>query len=177
LQDDGAVGPVVHLDHSIPLVDPVTEQQVDPGPWGIYWKKDATGVQGGGVPIHLGPDFDIEPYGRANQEVDTPFQDYFRAGLAWAMDRFRAPENRQDVVRSNGGVGCFTADNYPIIDMIRSNVYFVADSNHGFKMLGVGKEIAAHLMEGPRRALHPFRLSRYAEGDMHPSSQSPFPWN
>lgn len=177
LQDNGQVGPVIHLDHSIPLVDPVTREQVDPGPWGIYWKKDGTGVQGGGVPIHLGADAEFEPYGRANASVDEEFQRYFRAGLGWAMDRFRAAENRVDVKRANGGVGCFTPDNYPIIDMVRSNVFFVADSNHGFKMLGVGKEIAAHLMEGPRRSLQAFRLGRYEEGDLHPSSHSPFPWN
>ena len=143
-----------------------------PGPWGIYWKKEATGVQGGGVPIHLGSEAEIEPYGRANQEVDNGFQRYFRAGLAWAMDRFRRADHRVDVVRPNGGVGCFTLDNHPIIDMVRSNVYFVADSNHGFKMLGVGKEIAAHLVEGtPRRVLHPFRLARFAEGDLHRRSE------
>jgi glycine/D-amino acid oxidase-like deaminating enzyme len=177
LQNDGSLGPVIHLDHSIPLVDPVTGTQIDSGPWGIYWKKDASGVQGGGVPIDLGPDAQIEPYGRANQEVDTGFQDYFRAGLAWAMDRFRSPDFRQDVVRANGGVGCFTPDNYPIIDMVRSNVFLIADSNHGFKLLGVGKEVAAQLMDGPRRSLRPFRFARYEEGDLHPSSQSPFPWN
>ncbi len=178
LRDDGRIGPVIHLDHTIPLVDPSTGVQVDPGPWGIYWKKDATGVQGGGVPIYLGPEAEIEPYGRANQEVDSEFQRYFRAGLAWAMDRFRQADHRGDVARPNGGVGCFTLDNHPIIDMVRSNVYFVADSNHGFKMLGVGKEIAAHIVEGtPRRALAPFRLARFAAGDLHPRSQSPFPWN
>ncbi|SRR5581483_10030432 len=177
LQDDGKLGPVIHLDHSIPLVDPVTKEQVDPGPWGIYWKKDATGVQGGGVPTHLGTDVEIEPYGRAKPETDEQFQKYFRAGLAWAMDRFRGEGHRQDVARANGGIGCFTPDHYPIIDFVRPNVFFIADSNHGFKLLGVGKEVAAQLLEGPRRALRAFRLSRYEEGDLHPSSQSPFPWN
>ncbi len=176
LQDDGKVGPVIHLDHSIPLEDPLTGEAVDPGPWGIYWKKDGSGIQGGGVPIPLGPDAGIEPYGRANAEVDVEFQRYFRAGLAWAMDRFRTMEIR-DQRRANGGVGCFTADNYPIFDFVRSNVFMMADSNHGFKLLAAGKETAALLLEGPRRSLHPFRLARYQEGDLHPSSQSPFPWN
>jgi len=176
LRNDGELGPVIHLDHSIPLVDPVTREQVDSGPWGIYWKKDATGVQGGGVPIPLGDDAAIEPYGRANANVDCEFQRYFRAGLGWAMDRFREESHRQDVNRPNGGVGCFTPDNYPILDMVRSNVFFIADSNHGFKMLGIGKEVAAHLLEGPRRALRPFRFSRYEEGDAHPGSHGPFPW-
>jgi glycine/D-amino acid oxidase-like deaminating enzyme len=177
LQDDGRVGPVIHLDHTIPLVDPTTGQSVDPGPWGIYWKKDPTGVQGGGVPLFLGTEAEFEPYGRANQTLDAGFQEYFRAGLAWAMDRFRRSDHRVDVERPNGGIGCFTLDNHPIIDMVRSNVYFVADSNHGYKMLGVGKEIAAHIAEGtPRRVLQPFRLARFDEGHLHRRSQSPFPW-
>jgi glycine/D-amino acid oxidase-like deaminating enzyme len=150
---------------------------VDPGPWGIYWKKDATGVQGGGVPVPLGPAAEIEPYGRASHEVDSGFQHYFRAGLAWAMDRFRADGGR-DQQRPNGGIGCFTPDNYPIIDFVKPNVFLIADSNHGFKLLGAGKEVAQMIADGqPRRSLEAFRLSRYITGRLHPTSQSPFPWN
>ncbi len=177
LQDDGQPGPVIHLDHSIPLVDPETKEQVHPGPWGIYWKQDATGVQGGGLPIPLGENVEIEPYGRANQAMDVEFQRYFGAGLAWAMDRFRGSGHSADVPRPNGGIGCFTPDNYPIIDMVNSNTFFIADSNHGFKMLGAGKEVAAQILDGRRRSLYPFRLARFEEGDLHPSSHSPFPWN
>lgn len=176
LQDNGDLGPVIHLDHSIPLIDPLTGEQVDPGPWGIYWKKDATGVQGGGVPLRLGSEVEIEPYGRARPHVDAEFQRYFRAGLAWAMGRFRRHEGR-DQDRPNGGIGCFTPDNYPIIDFVKPNVLMIADSNHGFKLLGVGKEVAHWLVEGTRHALVPFRLSRYATGAVHPSSHSPFPWS
>jgi len=176
LQDDGKVAPVIHLDHSIPLLDERTGETIEPGAWGIYWKKDATGVQGGGVPTRLGPDAEIEPYGRACSNVDTEFQRYFRAGLAWAMDRFKNNGGR-DQQRPNGGIGCFTPDNYPIIDFVKPNVILIADSNHGFKLLGVGKEVAHWLIDGPRRALEPFRLSRYSEGALHPTSQSPFPWN
>ena len=176
LQNDGKLGPVIHLDHSIPLVDPQTGEEIDPGPWGIYWKKDATGVQGGGVPTCLGPQAEIEPYGRACPLVDSEFQRYFRAGLAWAMDRFKQNGGR-DQQRPNGGIGCFTSDNYPIIDFVRPNVLLIADSNHGFKLLGVGKEVACMLLDGSRRSLEPFRFSRYSAGAMHPSSQSPFPWN
>jgi methylglutamate dehydrogenase subunit A len=176
LQDDGNIAPVIHLDHSIPLVDAQTGEQLEPGAWGIYWKKDATGVQGGGVPIRLGTRAEIEPYGRALDEVDTGFQRYFRAGLGWAMDRFKAKPGR-DQKRPNGGIGCFSPDNYPIIDFVRPNALLIADSNHGFKLLGVGKEVAHLIVDGPRRSLQPFRFSRYTTGDLHPSSQSPFPWN
>jgi glycine/D-amino acid oxidase-like deaminating enzyme len=175
LQDNGAVAPVIHLDHSIPLVNRQTGKEITPGAWGVYWKKDATGVQGGGVPTYLGNQAEIEPYGRANETVDTEFQEYFRAGLAWAMDRFR--DHNTDQKRPNGGVGCFTPDNYPVMDFALPNAYMIADSNHGFKLLGAGKEVAKMLLNGPRASLEAFGFSRYAEGKLHPSSQSPFPWN
>ncbi|MFO7540567.1 MAG: monomeric sarcosine oxidase, partial [Chloroflexota bacterium] len=57
------------------------------------------------------------------------------------------------------------------------NVYVVADSNHGYKMIGVGKEVARVLMGEESSVLHPFRFSRYETGDLHPTSHSPFPWS
>ena len=54
---------------------------------------------------------------------------------------------------------------------------FIADSNHGFKMIGVGKLVAAEIMGETSELLEPFRLSRYAEGKLHPVSASPFPWS
>jgi len=176
LTNDGAVGPVIHLDHTLPLVDPQSGEQIDPGPWGIYWKKEPLGIQGGGVPINLGADAEIEPYGRARQAIDAGFQKYFRAGLGWAMDRFKEPI-AADHERPNGGIGCFAPDNYPIIDFLKSNVLMIADSNHGFKLLGAGREVAHWLVEGPRRVLAPFKYSRFASGELHPQSNSPFPWN
>jgi hypothetical protein len=89
--------------------------------------------------------------------VDVSFQQYFRAGLAWAMDRFKNSGVR-DQERPNGGIGCFSADNYPVIDFVKSNVLMIADSNHGFKLLGAGREVAHWLVDGTRRALEPFRL-------------------
>jgi hypothetical protein len=77
----------------------------------------------------------------------------------------------------SGGIGCFTADNFPVFDSMLPNVYVIADSNHGYKMIGVGKEVAKVLMGEKSEVLYPFRFSRYAEGDLHPSSHSPFPWS
>jgi hypothetical protein len=64
-----------------------------------------------------------------------------------------------------------------VFDFMLPNVYVVADSNHGFKMLGVGKAVASLLTGGEAAELKPFRFSRYAEGALHPSSHSPYPWN
>ena len=40
--------------------------------------------------------------------------------------------------RRNGGIGAFTPDNVPVFDYVADNAWVIADSNHGFKMIGVG---------------------------------------
>ena len=64
-----------------------------------------------------------------------------------------------------------------MFDRSRENVYLVADSNHGFKMIGVGELVADELLGGSSTLLEPFRFSRYARGKLHPVSNSPFPWS
>ena len=63
-----------------------------------------------------------------------------------------------------------------MFDRMRPNVYVIADSNHGYKMIGVGQEVARVLMGETSTLLHPFRFGRFAEGDLHPRSSGPFPW-
>ena len=53
----------------------------------------------------------------------------------------------------------------------------IADSNHGYKMIGVGALVAKELLGDPQPLLEPFRFSRYAAGRLHPVSHSPFPWS
>ncbi|MBV9281205.1 MAG: FAD-binding oxidoreductase [Chloroflexi bacterium] len=175
---DGAEPPVIHVDHDVPLVSDLTGEVITTDPWGIYFKRDRGGVQGGAVPIELGTEVNLEPYGHENPEhvVDASFADYFTAGLAWTLDRFRG-KSRSYKQRPNGGIGAFTPDNFPVFDFMLPNLYVVADSNHGFKMLGVGKEVANLLTGGGSEALGPFRFSRFAEGALHPTSHSPYPWN
>ena len=173
----GGEPPVIHVDHNIPLVSDMTGDVITTQPWGIYFKRDRGGVQGGAVPIDLGTSVNLEPYGHQNPEhvVDESFADYFTAGLAWTLDRFKG-KSRSYKQRPNGGIGAFTPDNFPVFDLMLPNVYVVADSNHGFKMLGVGKEVASLLTGGPAEALKPFRFARFAEGALHPKSHSPYPW-
>ena len=92
------------------------------------------------------------------------------------MERFEGCSLAYHKVPS-GGIGAFTADNFPIFDYMLDNVYVIADSNHGYKMIGVGKEVAEVLLGGKSSVLHPFRFSRYQEGALHPVSNSPFPWS
>jgi hypothetical protein len=92
------------------------------------------------------------------------------------MERFRGSRTAYVQVRS-GGVGAFTADNFPVFDRMRPNVYVAADSNHGYKMIAVGREIARELQGEHSSLLHPFRYERFATGDLHPVSRSPYPWS
>ena len=55
------------------------------------------------------------------------------------------------------------------------NVTIVADSNHGWKMIGVGHLIADEICEP--ELLEPFRFARYQKGKLHPVSNSPYPWS
>jgi len=77
----------------------------------------------------------------------------------------------------SGGIGAFTPDSFPVFDVFRENCYVIADSNHGYKMLGVGELVAEEICGSPSRLLQPFRFTRFAEGKLHPVSHSPFPWS
>ena len=57
------------------------------------------------------------------------------------------------------------------------NVYLIADSNHGYKMIGVGALVAREILGAREEILEPFRFARYAAGNLHPVSHSPYPWS
>jgi glycine/D-amino acid oxidase-like deaminating enzyme len=177
---DGREPPVVHLDHVVPLHSDRDGHVIDDGPWGIYYKigRRGFGVQGGGVPIRLGTDVELEPYGHANPDhvVGDEFTDYFTSGLAWAHARFRGKGSEWHA-DTHGGIGAFTPDNYPVVDFVRPNAYVIMDSNHGFKMIGLGKLVANDIAGGGESRLDPFRFSRYESGVTHAVSNSPYPWN
>ncbi len=178
---DGKTPPVFHFDSREPLISLQSGKQLneDDGLWGIYWKQDQHGGQGGAAPENLGHTAQVDPYGAASPTyvVGNRFVDVWTSGLAHAIERFEGCHLAYDHVPS-GGIGCFTADSFPIFDYAPgvANVYVVADSNHGFKMIGVGKEVARVLMGERSAILHPFRYARFAEGDLHPVSNSPYPW-
>lgn len=174
---EGKMPPVVHIDSSEPLLADDDGRKIADGLWGIYFKRDRQGVQGGAVPIQLGGTAQVDPYGPRSPHytVRNDFAAYWTAGLAHCLERFRGC-SRLYKRAPTGGIGCFTVDNFPVFDWMRPNVYVVADSNHGYKMIGVGQEVARVLMGEKSRLLHPFRFSRFAEGALHPRSSGPFPW-
>ena len=174
---DGDTPAVIHVDSNEPLISDSSGNLITKEPWGIYYKQDKHGVQGGAVPENIGHEAQVDPYGTTSPYyvVDENFIDYWTSGLAHCLKRFEGAHKayRHD---PSGGIGAFTVDNFPVFDWMLPNVYVVADSNHGYKMIGVGKEVAKVVMGETSSVLHPFRFARYAEGDLHPTSNSPFPW-
>jgi len=170
---DGSRPPVLHVDSHAPLHDDegrlVTDEQ-----WGIYAKQDRHGVQGGASPLPQGHEFELDPYPTGT--VEPGFPDLWCAALSHCMERFEGTRPKYRDTRS-GGVGAFTVDNFPVFDYMRPNVYVAADSNHGYKMIAVGREIARVLVGEHSSLLHPFRYERFATGDLMPVSNSPYPWS
>jgi glycine/D-amino acid oxidase-like deaminating enzyme len=171
--DDGKPSPVIHVDSSADLYSDdgklITDEQ-----WGIYVKPDRDSVQGGASPIMLGNEFEVDPYPTGT--VDPGFADMWCASLSHCFGRFEGCREKFIDVRS-GGVGAFTVDNFPVFDYMRPNVFVAADSNHGYKMIAVGREIARVLSGENSSLLYPFRFERFESGDLHPVSNSPYPWS
>jgi glycine/D-amino acid oxidase-like deaminating enzyme len=170
---DGSPSPVLHVDSDAPLrADDGT--LITDDAWGVYFKPDRTSVQGGASPLTVGPEFAVDPYPTGT--VEPGFPDLWCAALSHCLGRFEGARERYRQVRS-GGAGAFTADNFPVFDHMAPNVYVAADSNHGYKMIAVGREIAEVLGGGHSSLLYPFRYERFATGDLHPVSHSPYPWS
>jgi methylglutamate dehydrogenase subunit A len=166
---DGSFPPVVHHDSDVPLPDDMDGSLITEEMWGIYFKPDFDfgGVQGA-----------VDPYGPASPEfvVGEDFTRMWTSGLAHCLKRF---EKQRPLYRNepSGGIGAFTPDSFPVFDTFHENAHVIADSNHGYKMIGVGALVAREVLGEPQALLEPFRFSRYATGKLHPVSHSPFPWS
>ena len=175
--------PVLHIElMNTPVIDPETGEELDDNVY-VYWKNgtermERPGIQGGAMPIELGNKASVEPYGHANEEYQAGprFADYITACMGMFMTRFEGirPSFKE---RRNGGIGAFTPDNVPIIDWIKPNVFMIADSNHGFKMTGIGKLVARQIVGAETvPELQPFSLDRYAKGQAFGSGTTHSPW-
>ena len=181
--NDGKMPPVLHVDTDAPLYSTVDGSLITDQLWGIYYKPDwhFGGIQGGAAPYEIkkpAEDVAIDPYGPSSPEfVSGPeFAHMWVSALAHCHKRFEGTMPRYHKEPS-GGVGCFTADSFPVIDTFNSNVTIIADSNHGYKMLGLGCLVAEEVMGEKQELLEPFRFSRFKEGKLHPVSNSPYPWS
>ncbi len=182
LTSAGLNPPVLHVElMNTPVTDDQTGKQLADYLY-IYYKNgnermDRPGLQGGTVPVKIGRNAVTDPYGHDNDayQAEAKFADYLCSAMAQTMERFEGirPNFRE---RRNGGIGAFTPDNVPVFDWALPNVYMIADSNHGFKMLGVGKLLARKLMGDQVSELEPFSFSRFAAGKTFGSTNSHSPW-
>ena len=182
--NDGRFPPVLHVDTDAPLYSNRDGKLITDKLWGIYYKPDFNfgGVQGGASPYKVEQDPDlvaVDPYGPELPEfvVGEDFIDMWCSALAHCQKRFEGQMPLYRREENSGGLGCFTPDNFPVFDVFRENVYVIANSNHGYKMIGVGKLVAQELVGEKSVLLEPFRFARFAKGQLHPTSHSPFPWS
>ena len=182
--NDGRMPPVIHVDTDAPLYSDVDGRLLTDKLWGLYYKPDFNfgGIQGGSSPYKVEGEPDtiaIDPYGPDSPDfiVGDDFIETWCSMLAHCQKRFEGKIGQYKSHEKSGGLGCFTPDNFPVFDVFRENVFVIADSNHGYKMIGVGKLVAQEICGESSRLLEPFRFSRYAEGKLHPVSNSPFPWS
>ena len=181
--NDGKVPPVIHVDTDAPLHSCVDGSLVTDEMWGIYYKPDwhFGGIQGGASPYTVTTPTDdvaIDPYGPSSPVfvASDDFAHMWVSALAHCHKRFEGmmPKYHRE---ASGGIGCFTADSFPVFDHFHENATLIADSNHGWKMLGVGHLIADEVLGDNQELLEPFRFDRFAKGNLHPVSNSPYPWS
>jgi len=183
VDNSGNPPPVLHVDSDAALYDDIDGGLITDRMWGIYYKPDFGfgGVQGGAAPHPVPRAADqiaIDPYGPDSPEfaVGDDFVRLWTSALAHCHARF---EGARPLYRRHpsGGIGAFTPDSFPVFDTFRQNAYVIADSNHGYKMIGVGALVAKELLGEQQPLLAPFRFDRYRSGRLHPVSNSPFPWS
>ena len=172
---DGSAPPVIHLDTDAPLYsdDGAADHATSCG----ASTTSATGTACRAArPRSRSTATSSSTPIRPPRTSTTSFPDMWCAALSHAMSRFEGCRALYKRARS-GGVGSFTADNFPVFDYLKPNVYGILDSNHGYKMIGVGREVARVLCGDSAPLLTPFRFERFATGDLHPVSNSPYPWS
>ena len=183
LADDGSLPPVIHVDTDSALISTVDGSTITEDMWGIYYKPDFHfgGIQGGASPYKVETPVDevqIDPYGPSSPEFvsSKEFAHMWVSALAHCQARYEGtmPKYHRE---ASGGIGCFTADSFPVFDHFNENLTIIADSNHGWKMIGVGHLIADEVLGETQELLEPFRFDRFAKGELHPVSHSPYPWS
>ena len=180
MDNNGNMPPVIHVDSDAPLYSSEDGSLITDKMWGIYYKPDFHfgGVQGGAAPYIVEGDVKVDPYGIDSPDftVTPEFVHMWTSALAHCQKRY---EDKYTAYKNepSGGIGAFTPDNFPIFDVFKQNCYMILDSNHGYKMIGVGKLVAEELLGREQELLKPFRFDRYEKGELHPVSNSPFPWS
>jgi hypothetical protein len=180
MNNRGKMPPVIHMDTDAPLYSSEDGSLITDALWGIYYKPDFHfgGVQGGAAPYIVKGDVKVDPYGIDSPDftVTPEFVHMWTSALAHCQKRYE-DRYRDYKKEPSGGLGCFTPDRFPVFDSVKQNCYMILDSNHGYKMIGVGQLVAKEVLGEEQTLLKPFRFERYAKGELHPVSHSPFPWS
>jgi glycine/D-amino acid oxidase-like deaminating enzyme len=181
MANNGKMPPVIHVDSDAPLYSSEDNSLITKEMWGIYYKPDFhfKGIQGGSAPNKVeNKKVSVDPYGIDSPDfvVGPEFAHTWTSALAHCQKRYEDKYCRYKKEPS-GGLGAFSPDNFPVFDVFKENCYLIADSSHGYKMIGVGKLVAKEIMGERQELLKPFRYSRFEEGDLLPESSSPFPWS
>ena len=181
MNNEGKMPPVIHVDTDAPLYSSEDGSLITDEMWGIYYKPDFhfKGIQGGSTPYIVDKEkIAVDPYGIDSPDfiVGPDFAHKWTSALAHCQKRYE-DQYRYYKNEPSGGIGAFTPDNFPIFDTMKQNCYTILDSNHGYKMIGVGQLVAKEILGVEQALLKPFRFDRYAKGELHPVSSSPFPWS
>lgn len=180
MNNEGKWPPVIHVDTDAPLYSSEDGSLITDEMWGLYYKPDFNfgGVQGGAAPYKVEGDVKVDPYGTKSPDftVTPEFVHMWTSALAHCQKRY---EDKYHSYKNepSGGLGCFTPDSFPIFDKMKENCYMILDSNHGYKMIGIGKLVSQEILGRPQSLLKPFSFDRYEKGELHPVSHSPFPWS
>ena len=177
----GKMPPVIHVDTDAPLYSSEDDSLITNEMWGVYYKPDFhfNGVQGGSMPYVVDrEEVAVDPYGIDSPDfvVGPEFAHMWTSALAHCQRRYE-DKYLHYKKEPSGGLGAFTPDSFPIFDVMKQNCYFIADSSHGYKMIGVGQLVAKEIMGEEQALLKPFRFDRYEKGELLPVSNSPFPWS
>ena len=178
----GAMPPVIHVDTDAPLYSDRDGALITDKLWGIYYKPDFNfgGVQGGAMP-GVGRS---RRRGRARRSLRAQVAGVRRhrqlratcgrrrSRTARSASRAGTRLYKQGAVR---GHRLLHAGQLPGVRRFRDNVYVIADSNHGYKMIGVGELVADELLGEQARAARavPFlalRRGQPASGQQQPVS-------
>jgi methylglutamate dehydrogenase subunit A len=175
----GHQAPVVHYDAEGPLESDRDGRVLVDGPWGVYFRmgQTGTGIAVGGLPVRLGPDAQLDPYGPENplHVAGDEFCEFAESALARVLRRFRGAGDRWQA-KPHGGVVGLTPDGYPVLDHVLDGVYAIVDAGHTYKLLALGELVARDILDGPEPRLEPFRLGRFEAGRLQPASRGPYPW-
>ena len=148
--------------------------------WGLYYKPDFHfgGVQGGAMPAVVrapGRRSARRSLRRESPEfvVDDNFARHVDVRARVLPEALRRHSTALYRKEPSGGIGCFTPDSFPVFDRFRENVYVIADSNHGYKMIGVGELVADELLGDQQCAARAVPLLALRRGQAAPGEQQP----